>query len=163
MFRNEIIPIGAYTNRDKLQKTLIGTNLSRLSGVDCFCKQKFADGIYTPNEYIDTLQSTSLYSKPICSLNYEDILSDFEESEDDLSMQKVSTTHDVCCVCLQQSETTICFRPCSHPKVCFRCDKILIELSQTFRFAEAKFKIDLLYINSLSCFITSIHTLPNDY
>ena len=57
--------------------------------------------------------------------------SDSADSKDDLSMGDVSITQDVCYVCLQPRETTICFCPCSHAKVCFRCDQILIEENQT--------------------------------
>ena len=76
------------------------------------CKQKLANGIYTPNEYIDTTQS-SLNTKPIYNSNYEDVASDSADSEDYLSMVDVSITQDICCVCLQPRETTICFRPFS--------------------------------------------------
>ena len=47
--------------------------------------------------------------------------SDTADSEDDVFNGDVSITQDFCCVCLQPRETTICFRPCSHAKVCLRC------------------------------------------
>ena len=95
-------------------------------------KQNLVNGIYTPIEYIYALQST-LNTKPILSACHDDI-----ESDNVSIISQDGDPRNICCVCLQPRENTVCFCPCSHASVCFRCDQILMETNETFSGLQAR-------------------------
>ena len=85
------------------------------------CRENLVNGTYTPIEFITALHTT-LDSVASLSVDFDDNDSDSGESE-----YNVLITESTCCICLQPREDTICFRPCSHARVCSRCDQVLKE------------------------------------
>ena len=85
------------------------------------CKENLANGTYTPMDFITALHTT-LDSVASLSVDADDDESDSEESEYNVSMIELT-----CCICLLPRENTICFRPCSHARICSRCDQVLIQ------------------------------------
>ena len=88
------------------------------------CRENLVNGTYTPIEFITALHTT-LDSVASLSVDFDDNDSDSGESE-----YNVLITESTCCICLQPREDTICFRPCSHARVCSRCDQVLKEENQ---------------------------------
>ena len=78
-----------------------------------------------PIECINVLQS-ALKPMPILTEDYDSVESDSGESDGN-----ISPTQDTCCVCFKPRENTIRYRPCSHAKMCLRCDELLMESNQS--------------------------------
>ena len=110
---------GLNISRNQKQNQIVKEELRESS------KQNLVNGVYTPIEYINVLQST-LKSMPIQTEDYDGVDSDSGDSD-----ENISQTQDTCCVCLQPRENTVCYRPCSHAKVCLRCDQILMESNRS--------------------------------